>query len=216
MALQDWPRWIRGPLCRIGFMRRWLVGREVFAAYPPDHTPKLCCVLDYADRLELTELVETGTFNGLMVAGCRGSFVHIHSVELSREHAKDTTIRFAKFPHITIYQGNSAEVLPGILKTLVGPTLFWLDAHYSGGRSAKGPQDTPIMMELRAIFSQPPPRFAILIDDARHFVGKNDYPTVEEVRSLLLSYRPDWRFEVRKDIIRFVPPGDSAGKTAGA
>jgi len=42
----------------------------------------------------------------------------------------------------------------------------------------------------------------ILIDDACLFVRENDYPTVEEMKNLVMSKCPDWTFEVRNDIIR--------------
>ena len=42
----------------------------------------------------------------------------------------------------------------------------------------------------------------ILIDDVKDFTGDNGYPTIEELRSFVLQYRPGWIFEVKNGIIR--------------
>jgi hypothetical protein len=42
----------------------------------------------------------------------------------------------------------------------------------------------------------------ILIDDAREFVGTNGYPTIKELKKLVLTKRKDWSFIVKYDIIR--------------
>jgi hypothetical protein len=49
------------------------------------------------------------------------------------------------------YKGLSEEVLPFLLPTLSGDINFWLDGHFSGGITHKGPQDTPILDELVSI-----------------------------------------------------------------
>jgi len=89
-----------------------------------------------------------------------------------------------------------------VIAAIDEPTTFWLDAHYSGGITAKGEKDTPVMEELYAILNQFKHRCVILIDDARCFNGKDDYPTIEEVRGFIFGKQHDWVFEVRNDIIR--------------
>ena len=42
----------------------------------------------------------------------------------------------------------------------------------------------------------------ILIDDARLFLGKSDYPKIEEVEAMVRRKYPHWVFEVKDDIIR--------------
>ena len=42
----------------------------------------------------------------------------------------------------------------------------------------------------------------ICVDDLSVFIGKNDYPTIDEVKQLVFSYVPDWTFMVKDDIIR--------------
>ncbi len=159
-------------------------------------------VRKYATNYGAEILIETGTFRGDMVAAQKNVFRKIYSVEIDRALAEKAQRRFANQEHITIYHGNSAEVLPDILKQVDGVSLFWLDAHYSGGITGKTYTNTPIMHELEIIFEQCSYDKIFLIDDARHFVGKNGYPTIEELKDYILSRLPDYIFEVKDDIIK--------------
>jgi hypothetical protein len=80
--------------------------------------------------------------------------------------------------------------------------LFWLDGHYSGGITAKGRTDTPVAEELEHILTHPVMGHVVLIDDARCFVGQDHYPTLDELKEMILNKRPDWVFDVENDIIR--------------
>jgi len=42
----------------------------------------------------------------------------------------------------------------------------------------------------------------VLIDDARGFTGPEADPRMEDLRRLVATYRRDWCFDVRDDIIR--------------
>ena len=93
--------------------------------------------------------------------------------------------------------------MPKVLKDINKPCLFWLDAHYSGGSTAKGQTNTPVIDELECILNHKNGNeHVILIDDARLFVPENDYPAVEEIKNLVLSTCPNWTFKVKDDIIR--------------
>jgi len=98
--------------------------------------------------------------------------------------------------------GDSTDILPEILVKIEQPCLFWLDAHYSGGVTAKGKKETPILQEIQYILNHHIDRHIILIDDARCFNGQNDYPTMQALRDMILSYHSDWFFEVENDVIR--------------
>ena len=95
-----------------------------------------------------------------------------------------------------------ASLIAFILNKVHKPCLFWFDAHYSEGITAKGEKETPIVEELKYIITHPIEGNVILIDDARLFTGKNDYPGIEEIRELILSRYPEYVFNVKDDIIR--------------
>jgi len=169
---------------------------------PPPNTVKAKIVKEYARQFSLDILIETGTYTGNMVFLMKGVFGQIFSIELDDNLCQKAKERFTKYSHIHIIQGDSSQVLPKILSSIGQPCLFWLDAHYSGGLTAKGDLDTPIIAELKHIFSHQIKDHVILIDDAREFVGLNDYPTIQNLKDFIYQECPDYIFEVADDIIR--------------
>lgn len=190
------------PLVAAWQVREW---QQQGRPLPPPPAAKRAEIRRYAKAASIRTFVETGTYQGDTVDALRRSFDRIYSFELNEEYARRAQARFAKYPHISIVQGDSARMLPGVLEAVDEPCLFWLDAHHSGGDTAKGDRDTPIVQELRAILERSKGDTVVLIDDASDFVGKNDYPTLAELRSFLTGERPDWVFDVRDNIIRFHP-----------
>ena len=166
------------------------------------HLVKRRIVREYARRFDTHILVETGTYFGEMIDATKHLFASIYSVELDETLCEKARKRFAKFHHISVICGDSGELLPDILSDIGEPAVFWLDAHYSGGVTAKADLDTPIVQELRSILSHPVVGHIILVDDARCFDGQSDYPTLEQVRELVAQYHPTWSFELCDDIIR--------------
>ncbi len=192
-----------------------LAGRKTYEDWkregipiPPPNVVKQHVVADFGSRYKLRTLIETGTYLGEMIKAMRQRFDHIHSVEIDNTLAERARRKFARQGHISIHEGDSSSVLPTILESVDSPCLFWLDSHYSGGLTSKGDLETPIMREMELVFSHPVDRHVILIDDARNFIGANDYPTMESFREFVLSKRPGWTFEVEHDIIR-IHPGDA-------
>lgn len=169
---------------------------------PPPAVVKAIIIKEYARRFSTDILIETGTYRGNMVSLMNNIFSQIYSIELNHDFYQKAKQRFAKYSHICIMHGNSSEVLPRILSPINKPCLFWLDAHYSGGNTAKGELDTPIIAELKHIFSHQIKDHVILIDDAREFVGLNDYPTIQNLKDFIYQECPDYIFEVADDIIR--------------
>lgn len=145
-------------------------------------------------------LIETGTFLGDMVEAQRNNFKKIFSIELQYDLAKGAVDRFKDVGHIKILQGDSGELLRTILKEVNEPAIFWLDAHYSGGLTAKGDKECPIYQEIDAIFTTKEHHF-LLIDDARLFNGKGDYPTIAQLTKYVQDKDPRYKVSVDNDII---------------
>jgi hypothetical protein len=163
-------------------------------------------IREYAERYGLGTLLETGTYLGSTVKAVRGNFRRIYSIELDDTLHARARARFAAFPHITLLHGGSGEVLPGLLSRIGEPRLFWLDGHFSGGQTAKGRLATPIVAEMHAVLAHPINGHVILVDDARAFGTLPDYPSLDELRTLAATHKPQLTFEVRDDIIRIHPP----------
>jgi hypothetical protein len=159
-------------------------------------------IAEYAKIFSTTILIETGTFLGDMIAANKDNFDKIYSIELDKDLYKKCKKRFEKFKHIEISLGDSGEILPRILEKISSPCLFWLDAYYSGGGTARGNVDTPIVKELRCILKHKINGHVILIDDAYLFVGGRDYPTLSYIKKLVSKSNQKLVVEVKDDIIR--------------
>ena len=190
--------------------RAWQRDRRDLAAYrrspvvPPPHVIKVRTVREHAERYGLRVLIETGTFEGEMVRKCRGAFTRLYTIELDPTFAASAAGRLAQWPHIEVLTGDSARQLPALLRRVREPALFWLDGHYSGGATARGASDTPLVEELEAIAAHGVRGHVILIDDAR-CLGAGDYPSLEAITRLARGVPGIERVEVAEDIVRCTP-----------
>jgi len=192
-------------------LQRRAMERELIRAWrhsgspvPPPHLYKQKLLTSYASRYRLSTLVETGTYLGDMVFSLRKRFKTIISIELSSELCARAQQRLREFPHVSIIEGDSSQVLPDILDGLKVSTLFWLDGHYSAGNTALGERETPVSAEMEAILNHPVPGHVVLIDDARNFDGTHDYPTLSSLRDYVHGAYPKADFSVKDDVIRIV------------
>jgi hypothetical protein len=170
---------------------------------PPPHIVKELAVREYQRRYRMETLVETGTYLGEMVSAQKDHFRRILSVELDHQLYEDAAKLFSRYPHIQILQGDSGEVLNRVVPNLAEMALFWLDGHYSTGRTARGKKETPILEELDAIL-RGGYTHVMLIDDARCFTGTGDYPTLEQLSSFIKARNASYVITVEDDIIRAV------------
>lgn len=174
----------------------------------PSKTPHLVkeqAVLNFANKFSIQILIETGTFKGDMISACRNRFAKIYSIELDKSLHEQAKLRFKKFKHINLLEGDSGLVLPQIMKQINQPCLFWLDGHYSGGITARGKIDTPISQELNCILNHQVVNHVILIDDAHEFTGQNGYPKIEDILLFINQNYLHLKIEVIDNIIRIYP-----------
>ena len=172
---------------------------------------KRAIIDSYREKFDLKILVETGTFLGDTIFYFKDKFQELYSIELSEELAERAKLRFVNDKNITIMQGDSAKVLNGLKDSLSKNALFWLDGHYSSEffyngeyiKTAKADKNTPIEDELDILLAS---EFnnVILIDDARLFVGKSDYPTVDKIKEKVKATSKPFSVYVDTDIIHIV------------
>lgn len=197
--LEPLKKYIKASISNYHQLKKWEVNNRTGNA---PHSIKQKHIKFYQTKYNLHTLVETGTYMGDMVFAMRNRFKKIYSIELSSHLFALAIKRFQSFHHINLLEGDSGIVLHDLVPQLTNPTLYWLDGHYSGGTTAKGKLDCPIFEELNAIFrSSYSASFIILIDDARLFVGQNDYPTLSELEVYLKSKEINFSFSVIDDII---------------
>ncbi|MGH3430856.1 MAG: hypothetical protein ACRDQZ_25355 [Mycobacteriales bacterium] len=216
-------RWLKYLLSDLGLMptidvvryapatAAWLAGGCVGLAPDP---VKRQIISSYLRHFKLKTFVETGVYVGDTLAQVsRDRSVRCTSIELAEPYYRDAVNRFRRRANVDLLRGDSGELLPALVEALDAPALFWLDGHWSGGATAKGPVDSPISSELDAILSSPIRDHVVLIDDARCFDGHGGYPHLGE---LLETVRRSsgYRCEVSADIIRLTASDDDASPGA--
>jgi hypothetical protein len=171
---------------------------------PPPHYLKQQTIKYYQSKYHLKMFIETGTSYGDMIEALKRNFDQLYSIELGKDLWKRAVKRFRNDANVTILQGDSGKVLEKITCDLSEPAIFWLDGHYSGGVTAKGDKECPILEEVNAIFKFKNIAHILLVDDARSFDGQHDYPTIEELTNHIKAKNNKYEVVVKDDIIRYV------------
>ena len=166
-------------------------------------------VLNLVKNNNVKNFVETGTYKGNSSFWAAKHFDNVFTIELNKELYEETSSRKDAPKNITFLQGNSKDVLPELVNTLDGQSIFWLDGHWCMGAGGKE-DECPLMNELMAISKTKDS--IILIDDARCFLGPlppphnaNDWPRIDEIFSLIRNYFPDYTSTIVEDVIVAVP-----------
>src|SRR5205807_3205600 len=146
--------------------------------------------------------VETGTYlgDGALVLGA--VFDRVETIEWSRYLWFRAWFRLFRYRNVRVRLGDSAKWL----RPSTEPTLYWLDGHWSGGKTAGENRQCPLVDELLAT-SPGTHGDWYLIDDARLFAGRLDseldpaqWPTLEQIRATVETARPNYEMAVREDL----------------
>jgi hypothetical protein len=166
--------------------------------------------VELRNRLGLRRAIETGTYLGGGTRLLAGLFAEVTTIELAAPLAERATAELADLSHVTVRQGNSRDVLPGLVRPDV-PTLYWLDGHWSGGETAGDEDECPVLDELGAIAGGNV-HDCILIDDARLFAAAPppphdpaSWPSLVEVFDALRGPHPGHHVTVLRDLVIAVP-----------
>src|ERR1035437_4804627 len=128
--------------------------------------------------------IETGTFMGDTSAFLAQHAKLVYTIEPDNSLYNRAILRFGSNSKIKPIHGISEQIFPTLLPILTGPINFWLDGHFSGGFTHKGPTDCPIHDELISIQKNLShfEKVVILIDDVRCFNPSikeySDYPDI--------------------------------------
>lgn len=164
-------------------------------------------------------LVETGTYDGKMLQSLLDEpdvFDELYSVELSVPYLQAAQLRFAGEPKVHLYGGDSAGMLPAMLRDFHGPAVVFLDAHFMGGDTARGSDYTPIRAELEALAADARPH-VVVIDDVEEFKQNPEYPEVGELWDMAGALMPrHWRHFEANELILLPGDVDWAGWDVGS
>ncbi len=149
--------------------------------------------------------IETGTYLGDTTGFLTKIAKEVYSLEPSKFLFENAIKRFSSNSRVKLFNGTSeeklAEVIELILQSEHKIISFWLDGHYSAGKTFQGPNDTPIMFELKMIEALLTTRreVRLYIDDVRCFdpskLEYSTYPSLREIIHWCQTHRMSWRIE---------------------
>lgn len=167
-------------------------------------------MLQLQDQYELKDFVETGTYYGNTAAWASSYFDNVVTIEYSQQIYKEAVAKHGKIPNITFILGDSRTQLKTIVPRLTHAAVFWLDSHWSGGKTYGKNDECPLIEELSTINDSKCAHF-IFIDDARMFTSPppkphriEQWPSIDEVILALKSNHKCYTVIVQ-DVIIAVP-----------
>ena len=133
----------------------------------------------------LQAFVETGTFQAQTTLTAAQVFDQVYTIELSE--TSYNAVKHHESDKVHFFQGESFQVLETLLPSISQNIFFWLDGHWSGGATAKGTVDCPIIEELDVILRLTPQACLIAIDDVRLFGTYNNEDWVNVTEQSILD-----------------------------
>ncbi|MCG8367192.1 MAG: hypothetical protein MJA27_28125 [Pseudanabaenales cyanobacterium] len=164
-----------------------------------------------ASEFKVQNFVETGTYYGNTAFWASQEFPRVFTIEYSRELYEKVIQEYSYAKNIEFIFGDSRVVLDELVSSLEGSTLFWLDAHWSGGSTYGNTDQCPLVEELKVINNSQFENF-ILIDDARLFTSPpqpphkvEQWPDIVTVINTLLSAKHNRYVVIIEDVIISAP-----------
>ena len=132
------------------------------------------------------EAVETGTYKGSTAKKLTSIAMRVTTIEANQDFYMKALKWVDKFDNLTLLHGDSGALIGSALPKADVNCMVWLDAHFSGGKTAGQLNPCPLMNELSQVL---PVRSAInsiiLIDDSRGLIGTSGWPLLSDLVGLL-------------------------------
>lgn len=166
---------------------------------PSPHPVKQAVVLRHG--LPGATWVETGTYMGQTTDLLSKHGAKVYSIEPEPTLYANAKQRFDRVANVEILNGTSEDIFPKLVPSLTGDVSFWLDGHYSGDGTHKGPLDTPIEREMACIAENlhRMGKVVVMIDDIRLFNGQihsyGNYPTLDNLVDWARTNGLNWQIE---------------------
>jgi len=155
--------------------------------------------------------VETGTYTGDTANWASQEFEKVITIEISESLYRKAVRKYGGKANIEFLLGNSGDKLSEIVPKLDSPSIFWLDAHWSGGETCGEMDECPLIQEIQAINTSNHDHF-LFIDDARLFTSPpphphkiEQWPTIDAVIETLNSGKHRYYIVINEDVIVAVP-----------
>lgn len=145
---------------------------------------------NFSNNLKTNHYIETGTYLGDGIKTVINNYENIHSIELSEKWYQYNVDQFKDSQNVKMYLGDSKKILPELLNTIHEPITIYLDAHYSGGTTAFGDEEVPLLFELELLKNR---KYSdiIIIDDCR-LLGKKGICGAGDNHPIYPTMNYDW------------------------
>lgn len=164
-----------------------------------------------AKEFGIENFVETGTAYGGTAIWASDHFKKVITTEYCQEIYQETIHKYSHLGNVKFMFGDSRTKLVEIVQKLECPSLFWLDAHWSGGVTYGESDECPLSEEIHIINESKLDHF-ILIDDARLFTSPpmpphqiDQWPNITTVLNALNSGKINRYIVIIEDVIIAVP-----------
>jgi len=158
---------------------------------------------------EISNFIETGTMYGETSSWASKLFNKVFTIEKNEHFFKLAKKKFES-SNVTCINGESPECLNLLLNNNDEKTIFWLDAHWSGGETSGEERECPIIEEIKVINNWGC-ECIIVIDDARLFLSPpykphkpDHWPNIIEIINQLIDNYEKY-IVIIHDVIIVVP-----------
>lgn len=157
------------------------------------------------NNVKTKHYIETGTYLGDGIKTVLTNYETIHSIELSKKWYDYNVEQFKSNNNVNMYFGDSKKILPELLNNINEPITIYLDAHYSGGTTAFGDEETPLLFELEILKNRKYDDI-IIIDDCR-LLGKTGVCGCGPTHPIYPTMTYDWKNITENNIINLNKEG---------
>jgi len=162
---------------------------------------------DVTKTSKTNQYIETGTYLGDGIKTVLNNYKTIHSIELAEKWYNYNIEQFKNNDSVKMHFGDSKKILPELLDTISEPITIYLDAHYSGGTTAFGEEEVPLLFELD-ILKNRKYNDIIIIDDCR-LLGKTGVCGAGDNDPIYPTMNYDWANITENNIIKSMKDGYS-------
>ena len=159
----------------------------------------------------INNFIETGTYQGHTAYWASQVFEQVFTIEYSQDLYQKVIEKYGHIKNIDFLYGDTRNLLDRTVSQLESPSLFWLDAHWSGGPTYGEIDECPLLAEIEIINRSDCNHF-IFIDDARLFLSPpppphlpQQWPDISAVLNLLNSGKNSRHIVIIEDVIIAVP-----------
>jgi hypothetical protein len=156
-------------------------------------------------NIKTRHYIETGAYIGDGIKLVLNNYENIHSIELAEKWYEYNVEQFKNNKNVKMYLGDSKKILPELLNNINEPMTIFLDAHYSGGTTAFGDEETPLLFELEILKNRKYDDI-IIVDDCR-LLGKSGVCGAGPNDPMWPTMTFDWRHITEDSIINLSKEG---------